>query len=136
MEPGDRIVRRGAYQTRQSACEVLTVMRVTAGGSLRLTSGKLERAEYCWRLASPVEVAAWDAAVAAQAAANMVAGHMSRCPRTATGWGGQRVAAEVGRQAAAVLAWAAPLAELQAQLEAAMGAAAVALEACQPTKGA
>ncbi len=114
MEPGDKIVRRSAYQTRQSvACEVRAVARVTPGGSLRLTSGALERAEY-WRVATPAEVAAWDAHTAAQAVAGTVARHMMRCPPTAAGW----------------------VIELQARLEAAAGATAVALEACQPTKGA
>jgi hypothetical protein len=131
MEPGDRIIGRSAYQTRQySAGEVRAVMRVTQGGSLRLTSGVLERAEY-WRVATPAEVAAWDAAVAAQAAADVVAGHMAGCPQTRAGYGLQALDT-VRRRAAAVLAWAGRLAPLQAQLEAAMGAASVALEACQP----
>jgi len=96
------------------------VLRVTQGGSLRLTSGALERAEY-WRVATPVEVAAWDAHTAAQAVADRVAGHMAACPQTRAGWGSES-AEVVRRRAAAVLAWAGRLAELQ--------------EACQPTKGA
>jgi hypothetical protein len=131
MEPGDRIVRRSAYQRREyEAAPVRTVARVTPGGSLRLTSGALERAEF-WRVATPAEVAAWDAHTAARAAADVVAGHMAACPSLSS-WGPEPISA-VQRRAAAVLAWAARLAELHAQLEAAMGAAAVALEACQPT---
>lgn len=132
MEPGDRIVRRSSYERREyGASPVLAVARVTQGGSLRLTTGELERAER-WRVATPAEVAAWDTAAAAHAAADTVAGHMMRCPPTAAGWVIERPAAEVAQRAAAVLAWAGRLAELHAQLEAAMGAAAIALEACQP----
>jgi hypothetical protein len=137
MEPGDRIIWWSAYQTRQFvACEVRAVARVTPGGSLRLTTGELERAER-WRVATPAEVAAWDAHTAEQAVAERAARHMAACPQTRPGFGvGVEPAKVVRPRAAAVLAWAGRLAELQAQLEAAMSAAAVALEACQPTKGA
>lgn len=130
MEPGDKIVRRSAYRVRELAVATVgAVARVTPGGSLRLTSGALERAEYC-RVATPAEAAAWDAQTAVRAAADTVAGHMAACPSLSS-WGPESIYA-VRQRAAAVLAWAGRLAELQAQLEAAAGAAAVALEACQP----
>ena len=112
------------------AAPVRAVARVTPGGSLRLTSGALERAEY-WRVATPAEAAAWDAQTTARARADVVAGHMAACPSLSI-WGSQHVD-DVRQRAAAALAWAARLAELHAQLEAAVAAAAVALEACQPT---
>lgn len=130
MNPGDTIIRRSAYRHRETfAPAVEHVDRVTPTGRIRLRSGVLDSADY-WRLATPAEIAAYEARRDLERLATSVKAHLDAAPTVRT-WGAVSPR-DVAALADAAMEWSDKLRALRADLARAVAAADAALEACQP----
>lgn len=134
MQPGHIVIRRSAYQRRESdAAPVEHVERVTPTGRIRLRSGALENPDG-WRHATPAEIAAWRAHEEAVRRAAAVRAHLEAPPPVRTAYRPHMSPRDIATAADMAAEWNDKLAERRYKLADALRAADAALEACQPPR--